>query len=165
MYSAPHIKHSHRQGPMDLLALSRGKKTQGVVIEMGQSLVANQNQSHIMLVTRSSGAIQLQVIVDVKWALKEPKFGLGWTTNQDVPMCEKYYKGRALLGLAAYFFCILPPYHNVKSIVRTFLIPTPQSLSLFMDLLYLNIFTYGKGMERGWGWGGGGLISKSKCNA
>ena len=44
-----------------------------VIYEMGQSLVANQNEPYVALVSRSSSAVQLQVIIDIKWSLKWAK--------------------------------------------------------------------------------------------
>ena len=42
----------------------------GVAYEMGQSLATNMKQTYMVLVTRSSSGVQLQVISDVQWSLK-----------------------------------------------------------------------------------------------
>ena len=63
-----------------LLAMPCGKRPR-VDYQMGQSLVANQNWSHRVLVAHSSSGVQLQVMIDenwpLKWATVQP-----WSNNQ-----------------------------------------------------------------------------------
>jgi hypothetical protein len=39
----------------------------GVVFELIQSFATTQNQSHVVLIIRSSSGVQLQMAIDVKW--------------------------------------------------------------------------------------------------
>ena len=49
-----------------------------VVFEMGpKNLINSPNGPNMMLNTRSSSGVQLQVTVDVKWSVKSDKVGLG----------------------------------------------------------------------------------------
>ena len=45
----------------------------GVVSKMNQSLAANQHPPHMMLVTRFSSGIHLQVIINLRCSLKQAK--------------------------------------------------------------------------------------------